>query len=41
MTHTYDWTDLTDETRFERARATTEDSLLESVRRLADLAERG
>ena len=41
VTHTYDWTDLTDETRFERARATTEDSLLESVRRLADLAERG
>ena len=41
VTHTYDWTDLTDETRFERARATTEDSLRESVRRLADLAERG
>lgn len=41
VTHTYDWTNLHDETRFGRARATTEDALLGSVRRLAALAERG
>jgi uncharacterized protein YndB with AHSA1/START domain len=40
VTHTYDWTDLTDETRLPRARATTADKLLASVDRLADLAER-
>jgi uncharacterized protein YndB with AHSA1/START domain len=38
--HTYDWTRLTDETRFERARATTRDTLMASIDRLAALAER-
>jgi len=38
-THTYDWTDLTDETRFKRARATTSDWLRRSLDRLAVLAE--
>ena len=38
-THTYDWTRLTDESRFERARATTSDSLAASLERLAVLAE--
>lgn len=38
--HTYDWTELTDETRFERARANTPESLQRSVDRLAVLAER-
>lgn len=37
--HTYDWTQLTDEKRFERARATTEAKLLASLDRLAALAE--
>jgi len=37
--HTYDWTELTDETRFERARANTEETLAASIQRLADLAE--
>ncbi|MFV0434619.1 MAG: SRPBCC family protein [Leucobacter sp.] len=37
--HTYDWTQLTDETRFARARSTTEDSLRASIDRLAALAE--
>ena len=37
--HTYDWTDLTDENRFERARSTTRDRLMASVDRLAALAE--
>ncbi|MFC9994334.1 SRPBCC family protein [Nocardia sp. NPDC127526] len=41
VTHTYDWTNLTDEKRIVRARATTADRLLASVDRLADLAERG
>lgn len=40
VTHTYDWTELTDESRFERARATTADRLQESLTRLAALAER-
>ncbi|WP_067472529.1 SRPBCC family protein [Nocardia amamiensis] len=40
VTHTYDWTSLTDEKRQVRARATTSDKLLASVVRLADLAER-
>ncbi|WP_319437120.1 SRPBCC family protein [Mycobacterium sp. RTGN5] len=40
VTHTYDWTDLTDPTRLERARATTADKLQASVDRLAALAER-
>lgn len=39
VTHTYDWTNLTDEKRFERAKATTPDWLRASVDRLADLAE--
>jgi uncharacterized protein YndB with AHSA1/START domain len=39
VTHTYDWTELTDENRFARARATTSDKLLKSLNRLADLAE--
>ena len=41
VTHTYDWTQLTDESRFARARATTADSLRASLDRLAALAERG
>lgn len=39
MTHTYDWTELTDATRLERARATTTDMLRESMDRLAALAQ--
>ena len=39
VTHTYDWTRLTDETRFPRARATTADRLQASLDRLAALAE--
>lgn len=39
VTHTYDWTQLRDETRLERARATTADKLRGSLDRLADLAE--
>jgi len=38
VTHTYDWTRLTDENRFARARATTVDKLSASVTRLAALA---
>ncbi len=37
--HTYDWSRLTDEKRFARARATTEDKLRASLDRLAALAE--
>jgi len=40
VTHTYDWTDLTDEARFERARNTTPDKLRASIDRLAELATR-
>ncbi|GAA4257526.1 SRPBCC family protein [Dactylosporangium darangshiense] len=40
VTHTYDWTHLTDEQRVPRARATTADKLRASLDRLADLAER-
>ncbi len=40
-THTYDWTDLTDEKRFPRARSTTADKLDASIHRLAALAESG
>ncbi|BBY27849.1 SRPBCC family protein [Mycolicibacterium sediminis] len=40
VTHTYDWTHLTDEKRMVRARATTAEKLLQSVNRLAELAER-
>ncbi|WP_136244804.1 SRPBCC family protein [Mycobacterium intracellulare] len=39
VTHTYDWTELTDATRPERARATTTDMLRESMDRLAALAQ--
>ena len=39
VTHTYDWSELTDENRFKRARATTPDRLLASLDRLAALAE--
>ncbi|WP_431958425.1 SRPBCC family protein [Nocardia lijiangensis] len=41
VTHTYDWTELTDEKRQVRARATTGDKLSASVERLALVAERG
>lgn len=40
VTHTYDWSGLTDEARFATARATTADKLLMSLNRLADVAER-
>ena len=39
VTHTYDWTELTDEGRFARARATTSDRLQASLDRLAALVE--
>jgi uncharacterized protein YndB with AHSA1/START domain len=39
VTHTYDWTRLTDENRFARARATTPDRLRASLDLLAALAE--
>jgi uncharacterized protein YndB with AHSA1/START domain len=39
VTHTYDWTELTDSKRLKRARATTPDKLLASLTRLAALAE--
>lgn len=39
VTHTYDWTELTDEKRLPRARGTTPDMLRASVDRLATLAE--
>ena len=41
VTHTYDWSRLTDEQRFARARATTSDKLRQSLDRLATLAEKG
>ena len=41
VTHTYDWSRLTDEMRLTRARATTADKLQLSMERLAELAERG
>ena len=40
VTHTYDWSQLTDEERFPRARATTADELQASLARLAAVAER-
>ncbi|AYF79592.1 polyketide cyclase [Nocardia yunnanensis] len=40
VTHTYDWTNLADEKREVRARATTSEKLRASVDRLAELAER-
>lgn len=39
VTHTYDWTELTDEGRLKRARETTADKLQASLDRLAALAE--
>jgi uncharacterized protein YndB with AHSA1/START domain len=39
VTHTYDWTRLTDEGRLPRAQATTADRLRASLDRLAALAE--
>jgi len=39
VTHTYDWTKLTDDRRFERARWTTSDRLAASIDRLKALAE--
>jgi uncharacterized protein YndB with AHSA1/START domain len=39
VTHTYDWSQLTDRNRFDRARATTPDRLRASLDRLAALAE--
>lgn len=39
VTHTYDWTELTDEKRLSRARATTPERLQASLDRLAALAE--
>jgi hypothetical protein len=39
VTHTYDWTELTDRSRYPRARATTPKSLAASLERLAQLAE--
>jgi uncharacterized protein YndB with AHSA1/START domain len=40
VTHTYDWSRLTDEKRLVRARATTPDMLQASLDRLAELTER-
>ena len=39
VTHTYDWTLLTDKNRLPRARSTTPDKLSASLERLAALAE--
>jgi uncharacterized protein YndB with AHSA1/START domain len=39
VTHTYDWSRLTDEKRLPRARRTTADRLQASLDRLAELAE--
>lgn len=39
VTHTYDWSRLTDQARFARARATTAQWLRASLDRLAELAE--
>lgn len=39
VTHTYDWSQLTDKNRLPRARRTTPDSLRASIDRLANLAE--
>ncbi|WP_433616245.1 SRPBCC family protein [Dactylosporangium sp. CA-139114] len=40
VTHTYDWSDLTDEHRLVRARATTAGKLRASLDRLAELIQR-
>lgn len=39
VTHTYDWSRLTDENRFARARGMTADNLRASLDKLAELAE--
>jgi hypothetical protein len=39
VTHTYDWTELTDSTRLARASSTTSEMLRESMDRLAALAQ--
>jgi uncharacterized protein YndB with AHSA1/START domain len=39
VTHTYDWTLLTDGSRLPRARSTTQDRLMASIDRLAGIAE--
>ena len=39
VTHTYDWTNLTDKQRFATARSITSDRLQSSLDRLAELAE--
>jgi uncharacterized protein YndB with AHSA1/START domain len=39
--HTYDWTDLHDEKRLQRARWTTPERLRASMDRLAEIAEQG
>lgn len=39
VTHTYDWTNLTDPGRFERARWTTSERLQASLDRLAEISE--
>jgi uncharacterized protein YndB with AHSA1/START domain len=41
VTHTYDWSRLTDENRFARARSTTPEMLQASLDRLAALVESG
>ncbi len=41
VTHTYNWTKLTDENRFARARRTTSERLRASLDRLAEIAEAG
>ena len=41
VTHTYDWTLLTDTNRLKRARRTTHDRLMASIDRLAAIAETG
>lgn len=40
VTHTYDWTNLTEEKRLVRAKTTTADNLAASIERLATLSER-
>jgi uncharacterized protein YndB with AHSA1/START domain len=39
VTHTYDWTDLHDQARLAKARATTADRVQASLNRLAELVE--
>ncbi|MCV7401669.1 SRPBCC family protein [Mycobacterium fragae] len=41
VTHTYDWSRLTDKNRLPRARRTTPERLRASLDRLAEIAERG